>query len=130
MVVEDNDDDMEAIERSLRRSQPGPLVHRLLDGTALVEWLMERATLPELVLLDLGLPSGNGRHAIEAVKRTPAIAHPSVVVLTGTADPDEVAACHAAGADGYLVKASGFALLHATLAAAMEYWLRWTSARS
>jgi DNA-binding response OmpR family regulator len=51
-----------------------------------------RSTMPDLVLLDLGLPIMSGPDFVAAVRREPRLASANVVVLSGQADlTDEVA---------------------------------------
>lgn len=64
---------------------------------------------PDLMLLDLGLPDGNGLPLIEfAGARSP---ETKVVVITGSASDDDLADAMRAGARGYVSKSLGFAEL-------------------
>ncbi len=68
----------------------------LADGLALVD----RA--PDLALLDLGLPDGNGREIIEAIRaRVPTC---RILVFTVFEDRASVIGTLKAGADGYILK--------------------------
>lgn len=67
------------------------------DGLSLV-----RAEMPDLLLLDLGLPDRNGAEVLADLKADAATAHIPVVVISGsTANRDSVLA---AGAEAYLSK--------------------------
>ncbi len=71
---------------------------------------------PDLVLLDLTLPDGNGLDLARAWTRGPD--GPTVLVLTMTRDPQVVAEAMHAGARGYLLKGSGRAEISAAIVAA------------
>jgi DNA-binding NarL/FixJ family response regulator len=71
---------------------------------------------PDLVLLDLTLPDGNGLDLARRWTSDPG--GPTVVVLTMTRDPHIVAEAVHAGARGYLVKGSGRAEIGAAIMAA------------
>lgn len=71
---------------------------------------------PDLVLLDLTLPDGNGLDLARVWARDPE--GPTLVVLTMTRDPQVVAEAVHAGAHGYLVKGSGRAEISAAILAA------------
>ena len=60
-------------------------------------------THPDLVLLDLTLPDGDGFDVVEKVGAT--VGHrPIFVALTGHDEPEVAARCTAAGMSGLLVK--------------------------
>jgi DNA-binding NarL/FixJ family response regulator len=63
---------------------------------------LTRRHRPDLVLMDLMLPIGDGVEAIAAIKRE--LPGTRVLVLTTFADPDLVLSAVHAGADGYLFK--------------------------
>jgi len=124
LVVEDSDVDMEAIVRVLQRSHPSVNVVQLTDGDEVVPWLLHAAPLPRLVLLDLNLVGRDGRAVLNDIRREAVLGELPVVVLTSSTDSRDVEECYAAGATGYLFKSVDFSLLHSTLTAGIEYWLR------
>lgn len=62
------------------------------------------AELPDVVLMDLGLPDGNGLDFTRRLKADPATRGVKVVAITGRALETDQAACLAAGCSGYLAK--------------------------
>ncbi len=70
------------------------------DGAEAVQVVGE--LLPDLVLMDLSMPTMDGIEATAAVKKQYPDTH--VVVLTTFQEPRQVAAALSAGASGYLVK--------------------------
>jgi two-component system KDP operon response regulator KdpE len=92
--------------------------YRVLEAadvaTALRSW---EAGRPDLILLDLGLPDGDGSTVIRRVRRD---ATTPILVLTarGT-EPDKVTALEA-GADDYVTKPFGLAELRARVAALLR----------
>jgi CheY-like chemotaxis protein len=125
LIVEDSDEDMEAINRALSRSFPEIMVHRLPDGDGVIAWLTQHAApeLPSLVLLDLNLLTGDGREVLAAIRQERALQELPVVVLTSSTNPRDVNECYSAGASSYLFKSVDFSLLQTTLSAGLEYWL-------
>ena len=76
------------------------VVGRALDGAQAVA--LARELDPDVVLLDLSMPGVDGFDAIEAmIAEEP---RRRVVVLSGSADPDDVAKARSAGAVAYLTK--------------------------
>ena len=66
--------------------------------------LLSDDTLPDLILMDIGLPGMSGLEGIRQVKKlTPVV---DVVVLTVFEDSDTIVRAISAGASGYLLKSS------------------------
>ena len=81
---------------------------------ALRRWDAER---PDVVLLDLGLPDGDGTTIIRRVRREATT--PILVLSARGSEPDKVAALDA-GADDYVTKPFGLAELRARVAALLR----------
>jgi DNA-binding response OmpR family regulator len=62
-----------------------------------------RAALPDVVLLDLSLPDGDGLEVLQGL-RDAGLEPPVTVALTGRDDPRTVARCRAAGCRDVLLK--------------------------
>jgi DNA-binding response OmpR family regulator len=68
---------------------------------------------PDLILLDLAMPSGDGKYLLECIKRNSATASIPVIVLTGMRDPNLTRRVLQAGAAVLLQKPVHFdELLH------------------
>ena len=65
---------------------------------------MAREVLPDLVLMDLGLPGMDGLCATKELKSNPATRHLTVVGLTAHAMKGDTEIAFKAGCDGYLTK--------------------------
>lgn len=63
-----------------------------------------RATRPDVVLMDIRMPDGDGLWATAAISADPALAHTHVVMVTTFELDDYVAEAIRAGASGFLVK--------------------------
>lgn len=59
---------------------------------------------PDIVLLDFKLPDINGTAVCRTIRSNPAYKHMQVIIISGVADPDEVAELKAAGADEFIRK--------------------------
>ncbi len=65
---------------------------------------LARATLPDVILLDVMMPGQDGPATLETLRADPATAPIPVVFLTAKAMPSEVARLEALGAAGVLTK--------------------------
>jgi two-component system KDP operon response regulator KdpE len=90
------------------------IVEALDVAEGLRRWDAER---PDMILLDLGLPDGDGTAIIRRVRREATT--PILVLSARGAEPDKVAALEA-GADDYVTKPFGLAELRARVAALLR----------
>ena len=66
--------------------------------------ILAQSQKPDLVLLDIGLPDGNG---IDFIKEIQALCDAKILIVTSFGDRATVVGAIQAGADGYLLKDSG-----------------------
>lgn len=113
LIVEDE----LAISRFLRTALEGDGL-RVYDAGTLQRGLIEAATRkPDLVILDLGLPDGDGIDFIREVRQWSQM--PIIVLSARTEESDKIAALDA-GADDYLSKPFGIGELQARLRVALR----------
>lgn len=62
------------------------------------------AVIPDVVLLDVGLPDDDGLSVLRWVRRNPRYDRVAVVIASGYSGPGEVYEAKEAGADAYLAK--------------------------
>jgi two-component system response regulator MprA len=97
LVVEDDEDIAQALQRSLRME--GYEVRAVADGRTAVE--QGRSFMPDLVILDLGLPELDG---VEVAKALRAEDDVPILILTARDALDSRVEGLDAGADDYLLK--------------------------
>lgn len=100
LLVEDNEMNRDAISRLLERR--GFSVIKAVDGEEGLR--VCRESLPDLVLMDLGLPGIDGFEATRRIKADPRTARIPVVALTARALTSDQEAAFAAGCDDYDTK--------------------------
>ena len=77
---------------------------------------LERSA-PDVILLDIELPDGNGFDVLAALRRDPKYAHVPIIMLTARTQPEDIMRGLVLGADGYITKPYG--------RNALEYALRY-----
>ncbi len=113
LIVEDE----QAIRRFLRAALEGDGL-RVYEAETLQRGLLEAATRkPDLIILDLGLPDGDGIDFIRDLRQWSAI--PVIVLSARSEESDKIAALDA-GADDYLSKPFGIGELQARLRVALR----------
>jgi CheY-like chemotaxis protein len=65
---------------------------------------VNKPMLPDLILLDIVLPDADGMQILARFRAHPKYARMPIVMMTGKAEPSDVRAGLAAGADGYVSK--------------------------
>lgn len=100
LIVEDNPTNLRLVTTVLRRLPAQILT--AVDGEKGVE--TARASLPQLILMDLELPGINGLEALHLLKSDPRTAIIPVVALSGNSSPEEKEAALRAGCIGYIEK--------------------------
>jgi len=77
---------------------------------------------PGLIMLDLRMPQGDGFSVLERLKSKPEWATIRTVVLTGSAQPDDIRKAYLLGACAYHVKPNTYEDLAKLLKAMFDYW--------
>ena len=98
LLIEDNADAREALRALLELD--GYEVHAAADGTEGLD--LARTKLPEVALIDIGLPGFDGYEVARRMKALPA--SPVMIALTGYSEPDDRARGREAGFAAHLVK--------------------------
>jgi DNA-binding NarL/FixJ family response regulator len=102
IVIAEDDERLAAlVESILNRAGRFVVVGRAADGDEAVRLVEEH--VPDLVLMDIGMPGRDGIEATRAIHDRDAAQH--VVIYTGSDEYDDVARADEAGANGYLHKA-------------------------
>jgi two-component system KDP operon response regulator KdpE len=123
LVVEDDEEIRRFVRTALKNDG-----FRVFEAATMSAGLIETGTRkPELVILDLGLPDGDGVDFIRDVRSWSAV--PIVVLSARVEEPDKVRALDA-GADDYLTKPFGVAELLARTRAALRRGARVDSEES
>ena len=132
LVVEDSDEDFEALERIMRQAAVANPVYRCLDGEEALEFLyhegeyknMKKAPRPSLILLDLNLPGTDGREVLGHIKQNDRLKAIPVVVFTTSSNPKDIEACYSQGVNGYIVKPMNTQRLKEIVHIFIDYWFK------
>ncbi|GHG28667.1 hypothetical protein CBQ26_07955 [Deinococcus indicus] len=124
LIVEDSDEDFEAIGWAMRRLERTDLLERCQDGDQAIERLQDRTRpWPQLVLLDLNLPGTDGREVLSFIRHEPYLRSLPVVVLSTSANEEDVNACYDLGVNAYLIKPVNFDQFTEQLRVTLDFWL-------
>jgi two-component system response regulator len=129
LLVEDSDADAELVLRALRKGGVVNKVMRLRDGVEAMDFLFREGTFdqrsggqPRLVLLDLKMPRLGGIDVLRRLKADERTRMIPVVVLTSSAEEQDVAESYRLGVNSYLVKPVEFTAFTSVITKAGLYW--------
>jgi len=100
----------------------------VLDGVELMDYLTDHSSseakrLPDL-LLGLNMPRKNGRQALIEIKPEPSLQHIPIVILTTSADQNNVDRTLKAGAESFITKPATSDEWVEMMKSLAERWLR------
>lgn len=131
VMVDDDEDDCLLVEAALYKAYLKCDFHCVKDGLQVLDYLnrsgsyedAESSPRPDLILLDLNLPSMSGREVLQKLKADQRFRAIPVIILTTSSHEEDVVFCYDAGANTYIIKEPSFEGLLATVKVVKEYWL-------
>ncbi len=135
LIVEDSNEDFEALQRLLQRSPLTIPLQRCVNGDQALEFLYhtgnyhdrQKLPLPGLIILDLNLPGTDGREVLHRIKRDEKLKTIPIVVFTTSNNPKDVEDCYRYGVNSYMVKPIDFAHLKTSIQTLVDYWFKVTT---
>ncbi len=129
LLVEDSDADAELIIRALRKGNVVNRMVRVRDGVEALDFVFRNGNFkdrgagqPRLVLLDLKMPRLGGIDVLRKIKSDDATKTIPVVVLTSSAEAQDVQESYKLGVNSYLVKPVAFADFTNVITHTGLYW--------
>lgn len=128
LLVEDNPADVRLTIEALREDKLANAMHVARDGVEALDYLRRQAEFgdaarPDLVLLDLDLPRKDGRQVLAEIREDPDLADIPVVVLTTSAQHDDMVASFNLRADSYFTKPIDVTQLVSLVGKLEGFWL-------
>ena len=131
LLVEDNANDVTLTLRALERQGLTDKIEVVRDGATALDFIFGRGTYagrrtenrPKLVLLDLKLPKVSGLEVLKQIKSDEQTQSIPVVVLTSSAQEQDVVESYRLGANGYMVKPVGFRKFSEAMSQMGMFWL-------
>jgi len=131
LLVEDNPDDVKLTLRAFQRSNIANPISVVGDGLEALDFLFAKGAyadragqpMPTVILLDLKMPRLDGTGLLKALRADPRTRLIPVVVLTTSAEEQDLVASYALGANGYVRKPVDFSEFVTAAKALGLYWL-------
>jgi len=130
LIAEDDADDRMLLEDAFKESSLGNDIRFVEDGEQLLAYLRRQGEFAEpsdapvagLILLDLNMPRMDGREALALIKKDAVLRSIPVVVLTTSAEEDDVYYAYRLGVSSYISKPVTFEGLVNVVKVLDTYW--------
>jgi len=130
LIIEDSNEDFEALQRYVRRSPLTIQIYHCVDGDDALAFLdrtgryadPQSAPRPGLILLDLNLPGTDGREVLRKIKQDETLKLIPIVVFTTSNNPKDIETCYRQGVNSYIVKPMDFNRLKRSIQILIDYW--------
>lgn len=130
LLVEDNPTDAELTLRALRKGNLANHITWVKDGEEALEFIFRHGSYanrphenPKLILLDIKLPKVDGIEVLKRVKSDERTRIIPVVMVTSSAEGQDIAESYKLGVNSYVVKPVDFEQFSDTLSKAGFYWM-------
>jgi len=125
VIVEDDPNDAELIARVFRRHNMANKIVLLKDGVEALDFFFgtSASDRPKVVLLDLKLPKVNGIEVLQRLKSEERTKNVPVVVLTSSAESQDIKDAYKYGVNSYVTKPIRFEDFANAVSELRMYWL-------
>ncbi|MBR1368562.1 chemotaxis protein CheY [Methanocalculus chunghsingensis] len=131
LLVEDNRDDELLTLRAFTRNRIANPIVVVRDGEEALDYLFARGSyaarqqdsFPVLILLDLKLPKLDGHEVLRAIRQDERTRLIPVIILTTSAEEEDIVASYDLGANSYIRKPVDFSEFMEAIRLVGTYWL-------
>jgi two-component system response regulator len=130
LQIEDDPNDVFLFKHAMKKVELANPIQIASDGQEAIDYLSgagkfadrEQYPMPGLVLLDLKLPFVMGLDVLKWIREQPNTA-PVVIILTASAENEDIASAYRLGANAFLTKPSAANKLQEIVRAIKDFWL-------
>ncbi|MEI7529450.1 MAG: response regulator [Elusimicrobiota bacterium] len=130
LLVDDNEDDIVMVKKVFSGMGTRHHLETILNARAALDYLHcrgdyagRKAVLPDLLLLDINMPSMDGFSLLRVLKASPALRKIPVIMLTTSCAQDDIVRSYENGAASFITKPDSFEGFKNLLDRFGDYWL-------
>lgn len=132
LICDDDEDDRMLTQQALADAHVANALRFVENGEQLLDYLYQRgefggelgkAPRPGLILLDLNMPTMDGREALKVIKEDPAISDIPIVVLSTSSLDEDIIRSYQLGVNSFITKPVTFSGLVEAMNVLGRYWL-------
>ncbi|UQN10101.1 response regulator [Deinococcus sp. QL22] len=125
LLVDDSLIDRELAETAFELLRSPCTLETVDSGSAALQRLLQpEATMPDVILLDINMPGMTGFEVLSTFKTHPQLSVIPVVMLTTSAQTDDVTRAYTLHASAYLLKSIHFQTFLEQMEKLIEFWMR------
>ncbi len=132
LLAEDDPGDQELTRRALEGAKIQNDLYIVEDGEEALDYLLrrgqyedpKRSPRPDLILLDLNMPKVSGRQVLAEMKKHDALRLLTVVILTTSAQEEDVLRSYDLGVSSYITKPVEMDQFFRVIQTIGEYWFQ------
>lgn len=127
LLVEDNENDVMLTRQGFKKAKLVVNLHHVSNGEECMAFLRKQDEYagvpdPDLILLDLNMPKMDGREVMAAIVADQHLCHLPVVILTTSAEEQEILKMYKLRCSSYIVKPVDFEQFLRVIRTIGEYW--------
>lgn len=127
LVVDDNEDDYEAVARAFKKVGLTNPVSLCTTGQEAVNFLKSReghksGEKPMLIMLDLNMPGMDGFQVLQRIREDASLKQIPVVIWTTSSNEKDIDTCYQLGANAFMQKPVVFDDLIESIRRLRQYW--------
>lgn len=127
LLIEDNPGDVRLVEEALKENKIKNSLHVAKDGIEAMEFLNKEGKyadipFPDIILLDLNLPRKDGREVLKEIKENQILKSIPVVILTTSADEEDILKTYRLHANCYITKPVDLAQFIKVVKSVENFW--------
>jgi CheY-like chemotaxis protein len=128
LLVEDNPNDVVLLKNAFEKASFSAETAVVEDGDQALDYLRHRAPFdaasrPDLILLDLNLPTKNGYEVLVEIKNDPDLKRIPVVILTTSSSMNDIVQSYDQYANAFITKPTDFAAFNNIAYAIESFWM-------
>lgn len=130
LIAEDEPDDAFFLQRAFRANHIDDPIHIVTNGTEAIAYLRgegkyadrEKYEFPSFIISDLKMPGQDGFAILEALRSKPEWSVVPMIILSGSADENDIERAYILCAKAYLVKPASFEGLRVLIKKFHDFW--------
>ena len=122
LLVEDNLIEIMKMKRTISLLKLKHSLSEAKNGEEALQFLENKANIPDIILLDLNMPKINGIEFLRIIKADDDLKHIPTIILTTSSNQKDLLECYRTGMSGYVLKPLKYEDYVKKIETVLAYW--------